>query len=364
MSGLDDWLLRAALPLWWRRGADHVVGGFHEALDDTAAAPPVPRRARVIARQIWVYASAWQAGLAGPWREAAEHGLDFMISRHLRADGLVRSMVGPDGAPLGDEVKLYDQAFALLALAAAAGAALDPDAQVARAETLLGVLESNWRSPAGGFVEHEDQIYQSNPHMHLFEAALAWEAVGGGARWAALADEIGALALASFIDPGRGVLREFFDADWLPAPGEAGRRVEPGHQFEWAWLLTRWARLRGREEATLAARRLYVIGRDHGVDSRRGVAIDALDDDLRVIGGRARLWPQTERIKAAAILGEAEEVRVAAKGLSLYFQTPIAGLWRDKMLESGEFVDEPAPASSLYHIACAIWEAKARGFPV
>jgi len=364
MTDLDDWLVRDALPLWWRKGADHVGGGFHEVLDDAAAAPRVPRRARVIGRQIWVYASACQAELAGPWRDAAEHGLEFMISRQLRADGLIRSRVGPGGEALGDDVRLYDQAFALLALAAATGAAIAPDAQIARAGKLLEVLEAGWRGPAGGFVEHEHQAWQSNPHMHLLEAALAWEAVGGGARWAALADEISELALARFIDPEHGYLREFFDAGWRPAPGEAGRRVEPGHQFEWAWLLTRWAALRGREDAALAARRLYEIGRDHGLDARRGVAIDALNDDLGILDARARLWPQTERIKAAAILGEAEEVTAAAQGLALYFQTPIAGLWRDKMLQSGDFIDEPAPASSLYHIACALWDAKARGFAI
>jgi mannose/cellobiose epimerase-like protein (N-acyl-D-glucosamine 2-epimerase family) len=40
--------------------------------------------------------------------------------------------------------------------------------------------------------------------------------------------------------------------------------------------------------------------------------------------------------------------------LQLYLETPIAGLWWDRMEPSGRFVDEPAPASSLYHIACAI----------
>ena len=45
----------------------------------------------------------------------------------------------------------------------------------------------------------------------------------------------------SFIDAHNGALHEFFDADWNPAPGIEGRIVEPGHQFEWAWLLLRWA---------------------------------------------------------------------------------------------------------------------------
>ena len=30
---LRDWLLEAAFPLWWRVGADHALGGYHERID-------------------------------------------------------------------------------------------------------------------------------------------------------------------------------------------------------------------------------------------------------------------------------------------------------------------------------------------
>jgi mannose-6-phosphate isomerase len=44
------------------------------------------------------------------------------------------------------------------------------------------------------------------------------------------------------------------------------------------------------------------------------------------------------------------------KGLWLYLDTPVPGLWWDRLRPDGGFVDEPAPASSFYHIACAIAE--------
>ena len=40
------------------------------------------------------------------------------------------------------------------------------------------------------------------------------------------------------------------------------------------------------------------------------------------------------------------------------------GLWRDRQEEDGAFVEEPAPASSLYHIAAAwiqLREAEVKG---
>lgn len=82
--------------------------------------------------------------------------------------------------------------------------------------------------------------------------------------------------------------------------------------------------------------------------------------DGTVHDATARLWPQTERLKAAVArfrrLGtdaEAEESLAAAEGLQQYLQVPTAGLWRDKLRQDGAWIDELAPGSSLYHISCA-----------
>ena len=353
-----DWLWTAALPLWWALGADHAGGGFHEALDAQAAPVGGPRRVRVQARQVVVYAQAGQAGWAGPWRAAVEHGLAGLVGRYRRADGLFRSLVGPDGAVLDDEAPLYEQAFVQLALAAAVSAdRAREDLKAAGAEHLRA-LQAAFRHGAGGYRELGGEPFQSNAQMHLFESALAWVEAGEGGAWAALADELGELCLSRFIDPERGCLLEFFDADWRPAAG-AGL-VAPGHQFEWAWLLVRWSRLRGRDDGLAAARRLFEIGRG-GVDAGRSVAIDELDGGLRPVSRRARLWPQCERLKAAVTLAEAfgddaclADAADAASGLWRYLETPVAGLWRDKMEIDGAFAEEPSPASSFYHIAGAV----------
>ena len=167
-----------------------------------------------------------------------------------------------------------------------------------------------------------------------------------------MADTIVSRARRHFIDAAGGFLREFFEADWAPAGGEPGRLVEPGHQFEWAWLLTRWGRARGDDWSIGAARRLYDAGL-RGVSGSRGVAMDELDDQLTVRSARARLWPQTERLKAALVVDGAgpDDARNALRGLQAYLEP--TGLWRDKQSADGSFVDEPAPASSLYHIAAA-----------
>lgn len=362
---LKAWALEHAFPVWWEVGADKVQGGFFEkiALDGTPV--EAPRRARVQPRQIYSYAVAGLLGWNGPWKQALEHGLDFYLSKYRRPDGFMRTLVASDGSPLDDKVDLYDQAFGLFGLAMASSVLPDRADLPALAISLRDALYATLKHPVAGFEESVPRTLPllSNPHMHLFEASLAWVEAGGDAQWRAMADEIAELALAKFIDPKSGGLREYYDGDWNPAPGVQGRIVEPGHQFEWAWLLLRWGKLAGRDDAIAAALRMIAIGDGPGVDPARGVAIFSLLDDMSVHDDVARLWAQTERIKAGvlAALTTGDDrwwttAAEGAEGLIKYFDVPVKGLWRDKLQADGTFVDEAAPASSFYHIVCAILE--------
>lgn len=362
---LKAWALEKALPIWWTVGADHERGGFFEKITQDGLAFEAPRRARVAARQVYVYSAAKALGWEGPWRDALEHALVFFLDHYVRPDGLIRTLVAPGGGALDEAVSLYDQAFALFCLAAACEALPERDDLVGVAERLREALVVSLKHPEAGFEETKPRSLplQSNPHMHLFEAFLAWVERGGDERWRELADEIAELALGRFIHDGSGALREFFAADWSPMPGIEGRLVEPGHQFEWAWLLLRWSQLAGRDDARSAALRLIAIADNHGIDPVRGVAYFALLDDLTVHDANARLWPQTERIKAgvlaARVTGDAlywNTAAAGAEGLLKYLDVPVAGLWVDRYQADGSFVVEPAPASSLYHIICSILE--------
>lgn len=359
---LSRWLVDSAYPLWSTQGRDLVRGGFHERLGVAGQPLAEPRRARVQPRQIYSFAQAPALGWRGDAAGVVEQGLSFFLTHYRRPDGLFRTLVAPDGTALDERAVLYDQAFALLGFASSAaipGLSIDVRKE---AEQLRLAIERHYQRRSGGFETEfpSKPPLQSNPHMHLFEASLAWAPLDSSAAWQSLADRIGELALAHFIDPASGALREFFDADWQPVPGVEGRIVEPGHQFEWAWLLLRW---RGSRDAAVrrAALRLIDIGEQHGV--QRGVAINALLDDFSVHDPVARLWPQTERVKAAAIAARVTNEEkywkmagAAAVGLQKYLATPVAGLWFDRLTSAGEMVSEPAPASSLYHIVAAIAE--------
>lgn len=374
MTTLIEWAQNDALPLWWRVGADHRNGGFFDSMALDGRPTAAQKRARVQARQVYVYATAGKMGWFDGAAEAVEHGLKFFIDHYLRRDGLFRTRVNGDGSTADDSWTLYDQAFALFCMAQAASVGVRADQCHTTARMLHNKLFEIDRAQGGGFLETYGVAYQSNPHMHLLEASLAWEIVDPAGPWTALADAIVDLCLSRFIN-GDGALREFFTPGWGPGEGVDGRIVEPGHHFEWAWLLARWGRMRKSVRAIESARRLYEIGSGPGVDRRRGVAFNQLLDDYSVHDNAARLWPQTEWIKASAILAEGAndpeernryigEANAAVKGLQLYLKTPVVGLWRDKLQSDGTFVDEPAPASSFYHILCALADSAERGVPL
>jgi len=355
---LRRWLFDAALPLWWRLGADHVLGGYHERLDFNGNPVRLPRRPRVAARQAFCYSEAGRLGWDGPWRAAGQHALDFLRERFVQTDGTVITSVDQQGNVLDAGFDLYNQAFALLAYACG-HSTIDPSGGWrSRAHALIGTLKRDFAHAGGGF--REDRAgrmpLRANPHMHLLESALVWCAIDGHAIWRDVADEIAALCLGRFIETDGGALREIFDNNWMPTLGADCEVIEPGHHYEWAYLLAQWADVTGRDRPS-AISALISFADAHGIDPARRVAVNGVGIFGGVRNPVARLWPQTERIKAYLIdRGDRDDgrLREAIDSLYRYLDAPLAGLWYENLAADGRFVFEPAPATSLYHIVGAI----------
>lgn len=355
-----NWMRMRALPVWHSLGQEED-GIYAEALTLSGDDVSLSHRLRVQTRQIYCFAEAGRMGWGGRWRSSIEAGLEALDRYFTYDDGLVVSAIHPDRTPVGKDALIYDQAFVLFAWAAVYGHDIQAERVRQRALDLLDRLMRDWM-PQGGVKEFGSQPYQSNAHMHLLEACMSWAAVDDNPRWMQTADQIVDLAMSKFIDAERGCLREFFNENWEPATGENGRIVEPGHQFEWLWLLLRYARMTDRADIMPAAKKLYAWGQLGFWDSAN-VMLDSLNDDGSARVRRARLWPQTEWLKAALLMAEMsgegerksylEDAAAALRSLKLYL-TP-EGLWHDKRVSNQSFIDEPSPATSFYHImgACS-----------
>jgi mannose-6-phosphate isomerase len=190
--------------------------------------------------------------------------------------------------------------------------------------------------------------------MHLLEALLAaYEAFDDGvfrARAASLID----LFAARLFQPVSGVLPEFFGEDWEVVTRAGGFLVEPGHHCEWVWLLHRAEALGVRAGLSGLSDRLMEFVDRYGIDPVSGGIFDEVFSDGTVVSRGSRLWPQTERLRAEHLAGGRTDLqRLAAfRCLAAYLRPD--GLWHERRRADGDLSDEPAPASSLYHLTGAI----------
>lgn len=358
------WMHKAALPRWAGVAGIGAVP-FAECLGADARPVDVGYiRLRVLARQTAVYAQAairdWPA-----WSGAAQAGWDFMAGQCWR-DGMGwASRVSSAGRVIERRFDLYDQAFALYACAhwARASGADWPLVLAGRTMALIDAQLDN--GGCGGWTSDRTRTgCDQNSHMHYLEALLVLHEIVPDAGVAERIERILALAGERLFDPGSGTISEDFSRDWRPATPVP--RVEPGHQFEWFWLLEQ-ARGLGFAPPEIAGR-LLAFAQTTGIDAATGLVVNVCAPDGRVIDGQFRLWPQCEALRAWSLLpGPAPRERIAqllGRMFATFLDHAESGLWRERFDCTLQARPGLVPATSLYHLlgAClALQEAPRAG---
>lgn len=350
---VSNWLFHQALPLWAEQGVDGQ-GRFFEQLDfEGRARTGLRRRTRVQARQIYVFCEAAALGWA-PARAVAQAGLDRMIAACRRDDGLWVAATDDAGAVVDETPDLYDLAFVLFALAAAHRVLGDDRARPLALET-LGAINRLMAAPHGGWHEALPPSLprRQNPHMHLLEAMLAWQATAPDPAFEAAARVSLDLCRNHFLIDG--AVHEYFMQDWELDPA-TGHILEPGHFEEWAWLLSR-AKVAGLDTAE-AAQGLHRRAVAQGL--KDGFMIREMDASGAPIDAGRRLWCQTEAIRSALLFDDAGAFDLIDAMFDTHLATAVPGLWVDSYDAEGRSHDRSVPASSLYHLMTAFIELLAR----
>ena len=196
------------------------------------------------------------------------------------------------------------------------------------------VLERNWSSLKSGPLQ--------NPLMHLAEGFLATLAVREDADVQA-----GLLALATamqqrFIDRQHGVMME-------KPLGAVDNWFEPGHQFEWFFLLESSDVLRGTPlHASLM--RAFAYAEQTGVDKLSGAVSGmlALDGSLR--DGTQRIWAQAEYLRALTLRPDGEAVlQRQLQALQQHFLHEKG--WHECLDAKGVVSRRDMPSTTPYHLA-------------
>jgi mannose/cellobiose epimerase-like protein (N-acyl-D-glucosamine 2-epimerase family) len=232
---------------------------------------------------------------------------------------------------------------------------------------LIDHLKANLSHESGqGFIDglpRPDVHLRQNPQMHLFEAVLAVDEAFSSPEARALSHELYRLFCTRLFDKRRRALPERHDDSWRSITA-TDAVFEPGHHFEWIWLLDRYAACSGERVEDIVASladRAYAEGVD-----RHGAVVEAvaLDGSWRVESRRC--WGTCEGLKAATSdfengrtpdLAMERVARFLYALRTLFLSSPFAGGWVDRLDAQGKPLVGYVPSTTLYHIFLATAEA-------
>ena len=349
-ASVQQHFLDVIVPLWQGPGWNADMALPYEALDaEHQPLPPQRYRAMACARQLYLFSSLIGQVPAAEERAAA---LFRSLQQHFHdaEHGGWFYSVDPQGAPLDQRKDLYTHAFILFAcahywdkvreprVASVLNAALEVVAQ--RFATGDGLYEASldrdWSSLESGPLQ--------NPLMHLAEAFLATLSVREDV---AVQDALVELCTAMqkrFIDPQHCVLME-------KPLGAVDNWFEPGHQFEWYFLLESSSLLRG---STLHAslERAFAFTEQLGVDQQTGAvrAMLDLEPDSPPRDATQRIWAQAEYLRALTLRPDSEAA-VLRQLQALQQHSLHRGGWYECRDENGDVTRRDMPSTTPYHLA-------------
>lgn len=356
------WLHERALPLWASQGFDKRRDAFEEQLEFSGApVTGVARRLMVQARQVSVFAAAALSGAFPGGTILALRALRSMIETYFESDGAPGWAFSADrlGRLVDAKRDLYAHAFAIFAIAWAMRLERDRTFENVLAGTLAFLDNSFADTANGGYwdcLPRPDSLRRQNPHMHLFEALLALYETTRGADVLERCRKLHELGLSRFFDATSGAIREYFDDRWITHPAPGAGKVEPGHLFEWAWLLRRFEAATGLAQDD-AVSRLIGAALRIGLDADRGRIMDELDEGGRLRIGSSRCWPHAEALRALAAESNrtgcdySDVISALLRRLdSIYCIDRLKGGWIDHVDADDRPFNKTMPASTLYHL--------------
>ncbi|MDR3489675.1 MAG: AGE family epimerase/isomerase [Bradyrhizobium sp.] len=354
--------LNVARAVWLAQGLDRN-GLFHERLDfaGRALTPPL-RRVMAQARQIFVYCDAALDGFEREGGEVALRALERLFILYSDDGDLSRGLafaLAPDGSIADSRRDSYAHAFVLLALSAAYRLDGDPR-HLGRADALDGFVAAHLTDHNHGglwsCVPPRDRDKLQNPLMHLFEAYLFLHHAAPERPYLKKAGAIARLFRERVFDHAAAALPERMRTDWSCCDS-AERHFEPGHHFEWIWLLGCYDAASGENHIRLREA-LWRTALGAGLDARRR-CYDAVDMNHVPARSSVRLWPHTEGVKAACSMmrfdpDRADRLRedMLTALFDLFLNRPFTGGWIDHFDADRPLVDF-VPATSLYHLQLA-----------
>jgi mannose/cellobiose epimerase-like protein (N-acyl-D-glucosamine 2-epimerase family) len=353
IAALDRHYRDTIVPLWRSTGWNMALNLPYEALSGATGLPlQVERyRAMACARQLLVFSQAGQPGSAA----AAHAGRLFRSLQDYFGDGKGSWIHSVDaaGQPSDSTRDLYTYAFVTYACAEYYKRG-GGEAALGLMKQTIELIEKRFADGNGLYVSALGEDYADigagtlqNPIMHLTEAYLAAYDIAGDDWYKRRLREIGRAVQARFVDPVNGCVAE------LPM-GEAGNRIEPGHQFEWFSLVIGAPAVFADLELHAGLHRAFDFAYRHGVmQANLGVAA-AIAADGTLLDDRQRIWAQTEFARALAVEGSIRSLEILTQWARHYRERFLhSGGWHEVLGATDELLRQDMPSTTPYHLQSA-----------
>lgn len=371
IQSLHARLLHRWCPKWFEAFSDQDLGGFYERLGK-GFQPILMGQRRLVTqcRQLSIYSHISLNGNKDFQRYIKEK-FEFILSRyHDPKTGLWHFALDDAGNVKDRDCDLYALAFVIFSFSHYYCATKDERAKKAAADVLNLILTKFRVSGQSGYVEALSgegvplpRMRRQNPHMHLLEACLFAYETWQDQAYQSVADEMVSLFDEFFFDSDNDALYEFMTSGLDPHPDKR-EHLEPGHYFEWVWLLKKHAIMKGRADMhDKICMQLLSFANKHGWDSLYGGIFDTVDGNGRLVADSKRIWPFCEALKANALMLNAAEDRQAIKDrvgeMVQIFETKYMqerGFWTEWLNRNLTPAADYMPGTTPYHVYFGIME--------
>lgn len=249
LSWFEEHLLEDILP-HWLEAAPTESGLFLPQLDREWQRGP-ERYGTIVSqsRLLYNFSVGYKETGDERYAEAVERGAAFLLDRFRdpKHEGWFFACA-EDGSVVDDAKDSYGHAFLVFGFAHAAEC-LEDDTYTRAAldawEVLTGALSDGY----GGLIPRTTRDFSAradarravnsqNPMMHFFEALLTFGDSFGLEQMHYFAQDVHDFLFARAGHVAQHGLPELYAQNWSPLPTAEGGRVDIGHQFEWAFLLS------------------------------------------------------------------------------------------------------------------------------
>ncbi|KIH85582.1 AGE family epimerase/isomerase [Pseudomonas batumici] len=350
---VQDHFRQVIVPLWQGPGWNADMALPVEALDAKhRPLPPQRYRAMACARQLYLFSSL-MGDAAFPAAGERASALFRSLQRHFHdaEHGGWFYSIDPQGAPLDTRKDLYTHAFILFACAHYWAKVREPLVESVL-NAALEVIAVRFANGDGLYEASLDRDWSplgsgplQNPLMHLAEAFLATLSVREDAVTQGALLALAAGMQQRFIDRRHGVMLE-------KPLGAVDNWFEPGHQFEWLFLLESSPLLRGTAlHGSLD--RAFDFAEQSGVDPQSGAVSAMLDSDGTLRDGTRRIWAQAEYLRALTLrVDNSARLQRQLQALQQHFMHK--GGWYECLDATGAVSREDMPSTTPYHLATCL----------